>query len=408
MNDLVNTINNIQNGDSLTVSVPLIDGNPLVINGHAEVDASGNVTIRADKTQISGIPIVDTINVSNIVLTIERGNGIEEGGIINATISAKASKGFLSASIDNANLSVDLTNNTLTVSNAPSISYGFGSINLNDTYDISGGEGAFSVCNESAVGRDSTNKPKGHKLDYDSAIASLETMMGNTAFESSKSISGNNGFTGFNPVQAQNDIDTFVNQSAAVGANMCHAYMELLGQLKNNWCSKNAKLFGNLVSSVASSYLSDYKSYVEKVYNASVNAYNKVAEANGVPLKAEGPNETLNKLGDSMGYFSSMSLKEANDQGAVGMNIDKVNEIKENFISASREGERLFGCISSGIALYDKDNAQQNAFKTTINNFASNFIELSDKIVGAIDEQIAEEALKIQQAANAAAETISS
>ena len=389
MNEMVDAINGIQNGDNIVVSVPLIEGSPLVVKGHAEVDASGNVTIRANSTTIPGIPVVGEVDVSNIALTIHRGDAIT-GDTFSASLSADAyaSVGLFSKSIsiNNASLTVDLANNTLTVSNAPVINYVVGSIDLNDTYDISGGESAFSVRNETAEAEGRTTRS-----ELDSPSAS----------------SGFSSFTGFNPVQAKADIDIFVQQATGAGASMCSAYADLYSQLEENWCSQNAKIFGDAVAQETTNLFNEYKTCIKGVYANAVSAYNNVASVNGVPTIAEDGNASISSLESSMDSLSGMKLKEANNQGAVGMNINNVRETKDAFISASNDAMAKLDEISAGIALYDDDSAQQEAFRTTVKELSAKFKVLNDAITKAIDTQVSEAATGTQQAATQASETLS-
>lgn len=400
MNELVDAINGVQNGDQISVSVPLIDGQPLVVEGKAEVDSSGNVTIHANDTSIPGVPVVGEIDVSDIVLTIQRGDGINPGDTINATISAEASKGILKIGIDNANLSVDLENNTLSVSNAPVIHYGFGKIDLNNTYDISGGDSAFTIHNASASERE-TNKEQGELF---TTVQTLETMMEDARnFDNSPSaVDTGDGFTGFNPTKAQNDISRFVTQATGAGAYLCYGYIYLFKRLENNWCSENAFGFGTIVSGVITKAFNEYKSCINNVYNGAVDAYNKVASVNGLPA-APADNSTISSLESCMDYFSSMKLKAQNDAGDIGMNIQDVIDAKNLFKVSADEGANRLEQLSNGISLYDDDNAQQEAFKTTVKALADKFITINSSIVSTIQDMIDEETLKLKSAAQSAA-----
>ena len=406
MDGLVQQINNAQNGDHIIVTVPLGDSTSITVDGIAEIDSNGNVVIHADPTSIPDIPYLGSVDAKDIVLTIERGDGLESTDTINATLNAKVSKGIISGSIKDAKLSVDLANNTLTATDAV-IRGPFNKelYNLSGSYDISNAE--FTIYNETAVERAKTAQSEAAQARTDT-INNLKEMMATTADSSSEtsSVGGADGFTGINPETAKRNIEDFVKQASAAGAYLCYAYVDLFDKLESNWFSQNALEFSNTVNSLVGDAFNDYKTYIKNIYNGAIEAYNYVAASNGLPTNGDSSNSTFSSLESSMDYFNSMALKDVSSDGITGMNINNVRTAKDEFLGISKEGENRLEQISSGIALYDDDNAQQEAFKSTIKAFAAKMAGINHGVVTAIEHQIDSEASKLEAAASESASAL--
>lgn len=419
MNELVDIINGVQDGDKITVNVPIIGDVPITITGNAKVSSDGKITINANEgcSIDTGIPLVNTIDISNISLVINRGEGINYGDNISANISANATKTAFGITtnvltLDNTSLLIDLSNNTMTVSGAPSLP----GVNLNDTFDISGGDDAFSVYNVSEGDRKFAEKNQEELYNSDFAkgkreevsLETLESMINVTDAYLNEDItfSDGEGFTGFNPAKAKKDIENFYNKAVGAGARMCYTYMHLMHFLSTTWYAPVAAFYGTIIAKNSEKLCSEYKACIDNVYEGAVNAYNKVASVNGMP-NCDIDSTMLSQLGDYVSAIGEMTLKSARDDGAIVIDVVQVPLIREAFDAATKLTAEKLNELSGGIALYDDDNAQQEAFKTTIKAIADKFIENNGLFHTALVEAIKEQEEKSKAAAEQAAGIIS-
>ena len=123
MNEFIDRINGMQDGDTVTLSVPIGGGQTVNIEGTVKVESNGKVTITASKAEV---PFRDkTIPINDASITIDRGNGLSHGDTVNANFNGKieipSDLGGGSGEFKDTSMSINTSTNKLTVSNAPTI-----------------------------------------------------------------------------------------------------------------------------------------------------------------------------------------------------------------------------------------------------------------------------------------------
>ena len=236
-----------------------------------------------------------------------------------------------------------------------------------------------------------------------------------------------NGFTGFNPEVARQNIQSFVLATVTAGSSLLKALSNLIDEnsgLKKIWCSPKAVEFSNTYMPQLFETAGEFLKEGMAAYQGAVQAYNIVAANNGLAPMQDllgDPNspignaasllnsgEQFSNVASQLGFDSSVSLLYAAhpDNGAVGMNIEKVRVVLDTFKTEIFEALKLFDSIPTVIALYDTDGSQQNAFKVNVSKFKGKFIEIFMSMIQAIESAINTETNNIKLAKEQSTEAL--
>lgn len=122
-NDILDKINRVKEGDTVSFNVPLGNGRELKIDGTASIDSKGNVVIQSKDMN------VEDSSISNGTITIERGKNVTYKTGINISIDGNIQNDSMNQPISFSNLNLNVKEKSVTIENAP---YGInsGSYNL--------------------------------------------------------------------------------------------------------------------------------------------------------------------------------------------------------------------------------------------------------------------------------------
>ena len=116
MNEFIDRINGMQDGDTVTLSVPIGGGQTVNIEGTVKVDANGKVTITATQSEVKVFDV--PVPIENVSITIDRGNGLSYGDTVKAEFNGKVtvpdSLGSGSAEFNGTQMEINTSTNKLT------------------------------------------------------------------------------------------------------------------------------------------------------------------------------------------------------------------------------------------------------------------------------------------------------
>ena len=223
-----------------------------------------------------------------------------------------------------------------------------------------------------------------------------------------------NGFTGFNPTQAQNDITNYINGVEASMDALAKCVEELYGGLEFSWCSPKAEEFSKEAFPELFTTFSYFIDHSYDTYNSLVAAYNTIAAKHSVPAMTNEDSRGIGNLNaeqieailyDEWGgnpYLHAADPKT----GVVGMDISAVKTVLSDFNANASNAITAIASLPTEIAFYDADGSQQLAFKTNVEKYVKGFEELFNEIVTYITEATTTEADNITLAARQSADTL--
>ena len=91
-------------------------------------------------------------------------------------------------------------------------------------------------------------------------------------------------------------------------------------------------------------------------------------------------------------------LREKNANGTIGMAIQKVEELLDEFRNNKRDLDNEFNSLPKAIALYDNENGMTQYYSTRVSSFANVINELSDAVGENIIRYIEVEKMTIEKA----------
>ncbi len=224
-----------------------------------------------------------------------------------------------------------------------------------------------------------------------------------------------NGFTGFNPSAAKQDIQNYIKSVGESTKLLTNIIESLFTSLEKAWCSPKAKEFSRQSFPKLFQTLASFLDKAYDTYNSLIAAYNIIAAKHGAATIASedtlgignlNAEQILSIMYDEWG--GDPFLQEADPTtGAVGMNVKVVNMALNLFIGQVERSMEVLSSIPTEIAFYDTDGSQQMAFKTNVSQFVNAFKELFEKMANEISEATEQESDSIVNAASESAETLS-
>ena len=209
--------------------------------------------------------------------------------------------------------------------------------------------------------------------------------------------------TGFNPEAAKQQLEAFKEYGNTVYKKTIDAYYNFFDSLKDNWCSPKAVEFTRNYLFTLHAFSHNMITLYRQIYRSAVDAYNIIARAQGssvMPLEDQGP---FNSYTSTMG---GEVLKEANENGIVGMNVANVQLARGVYLDEMKAVIQLMNDTPMDIAFYDPDGAQQAAYKNEIQTRVTDMNEKIDEAMAALSSAMETEENTILIAKDSAASTM--
>lgn len=209
--------------------------------------------------------------------------------------------------------------------------------------------------------------------------------------------------TGFNPEAAKQQLEAFMEYGDTVYKKTSDAYYNFFDSLKDNWCSPKAIEFEKNYLFKLHAFSHNMITLYRQIYRSAVDAYNIIARAQGssvMPLEDQGP---FNSYTSTMG---GEVLKEANENGIVGMNVANVQLARGVYLDEMKAVIQLMNDTPMDIAFYDPDGAQQAAYKNEIQTRVTDMNEKIDEAMAALSSAMETEENTILIAKDSAASTM--
>lgn len=212
-------------------------------------------------------------------------------------------------------------------------------------------------------------------------------------------------FTGFDPAAAKQQLEQFSTFGKIVYEKATKAYYDFFQSLKDNWCSPKAVEFTTEHLFVIHAFSGNIATMYMQIYRSAVDAYNIIARAQGESAMAlEDQNEWYSHYNDDMG---GEILKEANENGIVGMNVANVQLARDIYLTQMNEIITAMENTPLDIAFYDPGDAQKTAYKNEITTRVNDMNEKINTTVKALNEAMETETNTIMIAKDNAAGTMS-
>lgn len=226
-----------------------------------------------------------------------------------------------------------------------------------------------------------------------------------------------NGMTGLNPVFAKNNIMEFDALANEALASLTNSFIYLFDELHNVWCSPKAKEFSDKYNVLCGDLCVDLFQNIENICFSAQNAYNIVARGQGVETISGWGDEPFNSSsfggGDvpqmvKRGEASFTQLEEQHSLGVVGMNVQAVRLVLDQFSEKIKGAMERLTNLPTAVALFDDENAQQYAFEQVIEKMEETADSLTNQMYTDIKAAIETESDSVVMAAKKATETLQS
>lgn len=213
--------------------------------------------------------------------------------------------------------------------------------------------------------------------------------------------------TGFNPTEAQQQLQEFMEYGKKVYEKAANALNDLETNLYNNWCSPKAVDFGHDRISRLACIEKDIDTLYNNMYKDGVDAYNSLASSNGAPTMACEVEEEFYYLSDNFRVDRLPDFREANEDGVVGMDVEKVKLARDTYLAELESVETYMEDTPMDIAFFDPDNELQTKFKAKINKIVTYIKDTIAHCFRDIDESIDSETNVVMTGQQSAAENLS-
>lgn len=177
--------------------------------------------------------------------------------------------------------------------------------------------------------------------------------------------------TGFNPTEAQKQLQDFMEYGKIAYERAANALNDLETGLYNNWCSPRAvDIAPDRISRLAC-IERDINTLYNSMYRDGVAAYNNLATSNGAATIAFDGEEEFYYLSDNFRVDRLPEFREANEDGVVGMDVEKVKLARDSYLAELESVETYIEETPMEIAFFDPENELQTKFKTKINKIVT-------------------------------------
>lgn len=212
--------------------------------------------------------------------------------------------------------------------------------------------------------------------------------------------------TGFDPAQAEQQLNDFNAYGNIVVMNAYRAAHELFLNLRDNWCSPKAVEFGETYAPKIESIRENLHIMYRQIYRSGVDAYNIIARAHGDI--AELAQEDL-QPDEATSYTEGVitwTLKEASSGGVVGMNVANTELALRVFLDEMKSVVNNVENTPTDIAFYDPDGSQKAAYRSEITKMINSINEIVASVNEALSNAMETETNTIMLAKDSAAGTM--
>ena len=191
------------------------------------------------------------------------------------------------------------------------------------------------------------------------------------------------GITGLNPIRANEQIEELNINLSSVQNDFVSKTQNFLSGLSELWYSEKAVEFSNNIISSLNEADQELKKVTIDIVEDACGAFNMLADANGAMRIEVVPGPFAD------GEYAS--CKDMDPSGNIGMRIDDVNILTEEFIDELETINNKLQDIPSDIAFYDQENNLEGTYTAEVNRVKTlieesiNFID--QKITQAVNEQ---------------------
>ena len=191
------------------------------------------------------------------------------------------------------------------------------------------------------------------------------------------------GITGLNPIRAKQQIEELNINLSSVQNDFVSKTQNFLSGLSELWYSEKAVEFSNNIISSLNEADQELKKVTIDIVEDACGAFNMLADANGAMRIEVVPGPFAN------GEY--ISCKDMDPSGNIGMRVDDVNILTEEFIDELETINNKLQDIPSDIAFYDQENNLEGTYTAEVNRVKTlieesiNFID--QKITQAVNEQ---------------------
>ena len=191
------------------------------------------------------------------------------------------------------------------------------------------------------------------------------------------------GITGLNPIRAKQQIEELNINLSSVQNDFVSKTQNFLSSLSELWYSEKAVEFSNNIISSLNEADQELKKVTIDIIEDACGAFNMLADANGAMRIEVVP-----------GPFADgeyISCKDMDPSGNIGMRVDDVKILTEEFIDELETINNKLQDIPSNIAFYDQENNLEGTYTAEVNRVKTlieesiNFID--QKITQAVNEQ---------------------
>ena len=207
--------------------------------------------------------------------------------------------------------------------------------------------------------------------------------------------------TGFNPSEANRQIDDFCIAAIDLGTKFHIASTAFYTGLVHAWSSPKAEEFGKAYLPKLFSISFKVENMANDIGDRATLAYNDNARANGLPeIDTTGIGQFLDEP------EGNYILYPAFDDGAVGMDHENVKELVGDLEDGRNKLVAGLSELPLDIAFYDPDGSQKAAYKAIINNMIETINGIVDEVTNQIKTALETEIEVVVEASTNAADEL--
>ena len=213
---------------------------------------------------------------------------------------------------------------------------------------------------------------------------------------------GSGGITGFNPDVAKKNLEDFYEQSQQALSTISSAYHAYFEEMYNLWYSPRAEQFSEKYCRIFEDYYTEICIKFRTMYELYDQAFNHVARAHGSNLSSD---LSMRR------YFSGLvgkKLLTADSNGNIGLKELQAKNETEKMYKQMKYGVEILKKVPRSIALFDNDNAQQNAYRYSIDQNVRVLDTQIEQFYKNLKEELEAESYTINQSVKQATEKINS
>lgn len=191
------------------------------------------------------------------------------------------------------------------------------------------------------------------------------------------------GITGLNPIRAKQQIEELNTNLSNVQNNFVSKTQDYLYNLSELWYSEKAVEFSNNIIFSLNEAEQELKKVTINIVEDACGAFNMLADANGTMR--------IEILPGPFADGEYTSCKNMDPSGNIGMRVDDVSNLTEEYITELETINNRLQDIPSNISFYDQEGNLEGTYTAEVNRVKTlieesiNFID--QKITQAVNEQ---------------------